>query len=156
MIPDVVKIISFGGNLYTATGRPLYRYFPLAEMSRLGQSVPWAVDWDAYITSWIHTYAPLPRTTSDTPVISKGGLDYQDRTGAGSGRAYQQATYRGWPLYTCDLDTADFAMSPQGTVPGLFEMVSVCEPPVVWQSEQPPKTDTDPPNVGWPSHLSGP
>lgn len=165
-LPDVVKVVSFCGNLYTATGRPLYRYFPLGHMSRLGQTVPWASEWDDYITTWVHTYVPYPRTTSDTPAIDHGGLNYQDRTGAGPGRDYQQATYRGWPLYTCDLDTADFNQSPQGTVPGLFEMVSVCEPPVVWPESRVPtaqqseaqhlESDTDPPVVGWPNVLNGP
>ena len=159
--PGAVKIVAFGGNLYTATGQPLYRYMPLAQMSRRGQPVPWAKDWDDYITAWVHTYVPLPKTTSSTPAINKGGLSYQDRTGAGSQREYQQATYRGWPLYLCDLDTPDFNMAPQGTVPGLFEMVSVCEPPVVWNAEQTPATqypdpDSEPPDLGWPYILSGP
>jgi len=162
---EVVKIVSFGGNLYTETGRPLYRYYPLAQMSQQGMVVPWASEWDAYIALWIHTYVPFPRTTSNTPAIAHGGLNYQDRTGAGPGRAYQQATYRGWPLYTCDQDTANFNLAPQGTVPGLFEMVSIAEPAVSWPSSkavsQPPPESVDQredsaPNVGWPSYLSGP
>jgi len=158
VMQDIPKIVVFGGNLYTENGRPLYRYYPVGPMSRAGQTVPWASEWDEYITAWVHTYIPMPRTTSDTPAVNKGGLSYQDRTGAGPGRAYPQAVYRGWPLYTCDLDTADFSMEPQGTVPGLFEMVSVCEPPVVWKeaatSEAP--ADGEPPVVGWPDVLNGP
>jgi hypothetical protein len=160
-VAGVVKIVSFGGNLYTATGRPLYRYFPVADMSRQQKSVPWADHWSDYILTWIRTYVPFPRTTSDVPAISRGGLNYQDRTDAAPDRAYQQATFRGWPLYTCDLDTADFNSSPQGTVPGLFELVSICEPWVVWgdtslNSEKPSSGETDPPDVGWPNYLNGP
>ncbi|GGR03405.1 hypothetical protein [Deinococcus ruber] len=150
---EAVKIVAYQGNLYTETGLPLYRYFPLAEMSRLQQTVPWASEWDPYIRGWIETYMPLPRTTSDTPAIRRGGLSYQDRTGAAPGRDYQQAVYRGWPLYTSDLDTPGFQIPPQGTVPGLFEMVSVAEPPVVWPS---PEAGEEGGGVGWPDHLDGP
>lgn len=158
---DVVKIVSYGGNLYTATGRPLYRYFPVADMNRQEKLVPWAKDWNDYILTWVHTYVPLPRTTSDVPAISQGGLSYQDRTGAAPDRDYQQATFRGWPLYTCDLDTADFNVPPQGTVPGLFELVSVCEPEVVWgnkslKPDKPSSGETNPPDVGWPDIFNGP
>jgi hypothetical protein len=151
-----VKIVAYEGNLYTETGLPLYRYFPLAAMSRLKQPVPWAVNWEPYIQAWVETYQPLPRTTSDTPAISRGGLSYQDRDGAAPGRSYQQAVYRGWPLYTCDLDTPGFRFEPQGTVPGLFEMVSVAEPPVVWPTEGSKPDDDTGGDVGWPRLSTGP
>lgn len=161
-LPEAVKIVAFEGNLYTASGRPLYRYFPVGEMSRHEKIVPWAEDWNEYILKWVRTYVPLPRTTSDVPAISRGGLDYQDRTDAAPDRAYQQATFRGWPLYTCELDAADFNIPPQGTVPGLFEMVSVCEPEVYWGHKPlnphgPTSGVMDPPDVGgWPHVLNGP
>lgn len=161
--PKAVKIVVFGGNLYTASGRPLYRYVPVRKMSRHEKLVPWVKEWHGNedILKWVHTYVPLPRTTSDVPAISQGGLSYQDRTGAAQDRDYQQATFRGWPLYTCDLDAADFNMPPQGTVPGLFELVSVCEPEVYWGDKPlnphgPSAGETNPPGLGWPNYLNGP
>ena len=154
---ETVKIVAYDGNLYTETGLPLYRYFPLAAMSRQQETVPWASDWEPYISAWVETYMPLPRTTSDTPAIMKGGLSYQDRFGAGPGRDYQQAVYRGWPLYTCDLDTPGFRIPPQGTVPGLFEMVSVAEPPIVRpQGDSGPDDGEEGGGVAWPDHIDGP
>lgn len=155
--PECAKLIVYEGNLYTETGRPLYRYFPLGQLSQRGLTVPYARHWDDYIQAWVYTYPPMPRTTSDTPAINKGGLGHQDRPDAGHGRAYPQAVYRGWPLYLCDLDTASFERPPQGTVPGLFEMVSVCEPPVVWKAPPPSSPPHGgPPDVGWPPVFSGP
>ena len=135
LLPVAVKVIVYGGNLYTETGFPLYRYVPLASMVKLKQTIPWASQWGEYIAAWISTYVPLPRTTSESPVVDKGMM-YQDRTGAN--RDYQQAAYRGWPLYTCGYDSPGFTNEAQGTVPGLFEMVSVEEP---WVLDSDPDTD---------------
>ncbi|WP_407572059.1 hypothetical protein [Deinococcus altitudinis] len=144
LLPVAVKVIVYAGNLYTETGFPLYRYVPLADMVRHGQPIPWASGWGDYIASWISTYVPLPRTTSEVPVVEKG-LDFQSRTGAV--RDYEQAVYRGWPLYTCGYDAPGFAREAQGTVPGLFELVSVEEPWVLDDQEQLP---------GYPKYDMGP
>jgi hypothetical protein len=125
LLPVAVKVIVYGGNLYTETGFPLYRYVPLADMVKRRQTIPWASRWGDYITAWISNYVPLPRTTSEVPVVEKG-LVFQSRTGAV--RDYEQAVYRGWPLYTCGYDAPGFTNEAQGTVPGLFELVSVEEP----------------------------
>jgi len=52
--------------------------------------------------------------------------------------------YWGWPLYN---DAPGFTNEAQGTVPGLFEMVSVEEP---WVQDD----GTDLPT--WPSYSGGP
>ena len=144
LLPVAVKVIVYGGNLYTETGFPLYRYVPLARMVELKQTIPWASQWGDYITAWIGTYVPLPRTTSESPVVQKG-LVFQERTGAA--RNYEQAVYRGWPLYTSGYDSPGFINGPQGTVPGLFELVSVEEPWVIDDQKQLPD---------WPGGAYGP
>lgn len=145
LLPVAVKVIVYGGNLYTETGFPLYRYVPLADMVRRRQTIPWASQWGDYITAWISNYVPLPRTTSEVPVVEKG-LVFQSRTGAA--REYEQAVYRGWPLYTCGYDAPGFTNEAQGTVPGLFELVSVEEPWVLDDQEQLP--------VEYPGNSYGP
>lgn len=70
------------------------------------------------------------------------GLGFQARDGAV--RTYEQAVYWGWPLYN---DAPGFTNEAQGTVPGLFEMVSVEEP---WVQDD----GTDLPT--WPSYSGGP
>ena len=144
LLPVAVKVIVYGGNLYTETGFPLYRYVPLAQMVRLKQTIPWASAWGDYISAWVSTYVPLPRTTSEVAVVEKG-LAFQARTGAI--RDYEQAVYRGWPLYTCGYDAPGFTNGPQGTVPGLFELVSVEEPWVL---------DDEPQLPEWPGTNFGP
>lgn len=144
LLPVAVRVIVYGGNLYTETGFPLYRYVPLAGMVKLKQKIPWASQWGEYIAAWISTYVPLPRTTSESPVVEKG-LVYQERSGAA--RDYQQAVYRGWPLYTSGYDAPGFTSEPQGTVPGLFELVSVEEPWVLDDEDQLPD---------WPNYGGGP
>jgi len=140
-----VKVVVYSGNLYTETGFPLYRYVPLADMVRLEKPpMPWASEWGDSIAAWVSNYVPLPRTGSEVPVVA-AGLGFQARDGAV--RTYEQAVYRSWPLYTCAYDAPRFTNEAQGTVPGLFEMVSVEEP---WVRDD----GTDLPT--WPSYNSGP
>ncbi|GGJ69409.1 hypothetical protein [Deinococcus aquiradiocola] len=138
------KIVVYGGNLYTTDGLPLYRYVPLAPMVKARQGIPWASQWDPYILAWVMNYTPLPETSSDSPAV-RAGLKSQPRTGAK--RDYLQAVFRGWPLYTCAFDSPGFALAPQGTTPGLFELVSVEEP---WVRPE------DSPVDGWPPAAFGP
>jgi len=126
LLPLAVKVVVYGGNLYTETGFPLYRYVPLAYMVRLGKlPIPWASEWGDSIAAWVSNYVPLPRTDSEMTVAAVG-LGFQARDGAVL--TYEQAVYQGWPLYTCAYDAPGFINEAQCTVPGLFEMVSVEEP----------------------------
>ena len=130
--PPVVIVTPGDGTLQLAGGTVLYHFVPLK--GAIGEHhqppfVPWREAWPEFMRGLVGRYRPLPAATSPVPYLNEQGPDGYPRLGeqVRPDQPARQATYNGWPLYTCVFDSPG---QPVGIVAGLFEPVRVTLAPL--------------------------
>lgn len=100
----------------------LYRFMPLRLALLCGQTVPFASHWPEHLKPFVYGYTPLPCPPPGASIGEALRLHLGQRVRPRSGlRPWDQATYRGWPLY---LFAGDRPGTPAGgEVENLFHCV---------------------------------
>ncbi|WP_135230354.1 hypothetical protein [Deinococcus fonticola] len=101
-MPSLLAVAVYRNHLYTVSAfgilLPLYYYGPLRQLPPT-EDVPFADQWAGYIQGYITSFYPTPRfAQAQLPHTINRDFHWQSRAGAGS-RTWEQAVYRGWPLY---------------------------------------------------------
>lgn len=123
--PAVTGLCIRGTELCGLTNQgilPLYRFVPLYLALMCGEVVPFASDWPEYLKALLYLYSPLPsQPLTQIPAGLAPDLGKQSRKPSGL-RPWEQATFRGWPLY---LYLSDQPGKPvRGLRPDFFETVA--------------------------------
>lgn len=124
-LPPVVGVGVEGERLMALTSGGalgLYRYAPLQAALLSGLSVPFAARWPEHLKLFVYAYVPLPAQAASPLASGLDELGVHTRD-LGGLRPWDQATYRGWPLYLWVPDHP--GTPPGGQVTHLFEPVFV-------------------------------
>lgn len=117
----------------------LYYFVPLRLSRVCGQSVPFAAQWPEHLKPFVYDYSPLPTlpqwVIETLPPELQADFASQSRDASGL-RPWDQATFRGWPLYIHTRDRPGHA--PERVTTDLFECVPVNLKPLPTLGEIPP------------------